>query len=58
MHHPTGFAAPEVVRTRADARRLTGNCEGAREDYMWIRTEWPSSHEATIVDAMKGACAP
>ncbi|MCK9460275.1 MAG: zf-HC2 domain-containing protein [Proteobacteria bacterium] len=57
-HHRNGFAAPEVVRTRADARRLTGNCEGAREDYMWIRTEWPSSHEATIVDAMKGACAP
>jgi len=56
--HPTGYAAPEVCRARAEARRLTGNCEGARADYQRIQTDWPSSREAATVDALQGACVP
>jgi ferric-dicitrate binding protein FerR (iron transport regulator) len=56
--HPTGYAAAEVCRARAEARRLTGNCEGARADYVRIQTEWPSSREAATIDALEGACVP
>jgi hypothetical protein len=57
-HHPKGYAAAEVCRARAEARRLTGNCEGARADYLRIQTEWPSSREAATLDSIQGACAP
>jgi len=57
-HHPTGYAAAEVCRARAEARRLTGNCEGARADYLRIQTEWPSSREAVTLGTLQGACIP
>jgi hypothetical protein len=57
-HHATGYAAAEVCRARADARRLTGNCEGARADYVRIQSEWPSSREAATLAGIEGACAP
>ena len=57
-HHPIGYAAPEVCRARADARRLTGNCDGARADYLRIQSEWPSSREAATIDSLQGACVP
>ena len=38
--HPNGYAGAEVLRKRGDAKVKLGDCEGALEDYRWLRIRW------------------
>ena len=55
--HPGGYAGSEVMKTRGDARRKLGNCEGAIKDYTQIRFWWPTSNEAARVESGIAACS-
>jgi outer membrane protein assembly factor BamD (BamD/ComL family) len=55
-NHPTGRAAAEVTRTRADAKRKTGDCKGALADYAAVLKTWPGSAEASRARSGMESC--
>lgn len=43
--HPGGYAGAEVLRLRGDAKRRSGDCKGAVEDYNQLKAWWPASRQ-------------
>lgn len=54
--HPGGYAGAEVTLRRADARRKSGDCEGALRDYRQLKKWWPASPQVSSAEDGIRAC--
>ncbi len=54
--HPDSRACAEVLRLRADARRKTGQCHLAVQDYRELMARWPDSPHAAMGQAGLADC--